>query len=150
MMLEQTIRSHLQDSQRARDELKTSTLRMLISAIKYFEIAKGKEYKASEQEIIDLIQKEVKKRRESIDMFKTGNRPELAEKEQKELEVLAAYLPKQMSEDEIRPLVKEAIAKTEATSVQDMGKVMAQLRPRLQGRADMGAVSALIKAKLGG
>lgn len=136
-------------SMRDKNEVKTSTLRMLISAIKYFEIAKGRDYKATEQDVIDLIQKEVKKRRESIDMYKTGNRPELAEKEQKELEVLDAYLPKQMTEDEIRVLVKDAITKTDATSIQDIGKVMGTLMPKTKGKADGSLVGKIVREELG-
>lgn len=143
------IQQDMMQSMRDKNEVKISTLRMLISVIKYFEIAKGRDYKATDQEITDLIQKEVKKRRESIDMYKTGNRPELAEKEQQELDVLAAYLPKQMSEDEIRPLVNDAITKTGAASVQDMGKVMAALMPQTKGKADGSLVGKIVREELG-
>lgn len=148
MTLEQ-IQQDMMQSMRDKNGIKTSTLRMLISAVKYFEIAKGRDYKATEQEITDLIQKEVKKRRESIDMYKTGNRPELAEKEQKELEVLAAYLPKQMGEEEIRMLVKEAIAKTGAASLQDIGRVMGTLMPQTKGKADGSLVGKIVREELG-
>lgn len=147
-MLSQTIRDQLNESMKEKNEVKTSTLRMLISTIKYFEIAKGRDYQATDQDVLDTIQKEVKKRRESIDMYTRGNRPELAEKEQQELDILAAYLPKQMGEDEIRTLVKDAISKTGATSIQDIGKVMGALMPQTKGKADGSLVGKIVREEL--
>lgn len=146
MMLKQTIRSHLEDSQRARDELKTSTLRMLISAIKYFEIAKkGTAYEATDEEVLDVIRKEAKKRTEAIEMYAKNNRPELAEKETKELEVLSLYLPKQMGKDEIKVIVRETIQEIGAKSPADMGKVMSAVMLKLKGKADGSVVNQVVR-----
>jgi uncharacterized protein YqeY len=90
----------------------------------------------------------VKQRRDSIAQYEAGNRPDLAAKEAQEIEVIQSYLPSQLSEEEISTLIESAIKETGATSMRDMGKVMALLKPQLQGRADVGAVSAKIKAKL--
>ena len=145
-MKRQDLQNELKESMLARNELKTSVLRMLISAIGYYEIQKGGAgYVATDEDIQSVIEKQVKQRRDSIEQYTTGNRPELAEKETKELEILSAYLPAQMSEEEIKALVKDAIAQTGAASVQDMGKVMGALMPKTKGKADGGLVSRIVK-----
>lgn len=132
-----------------RDELKTSVLRLLLSAVGYFEIQKGGAgYAASEDDILAVLQKEVKQRKDSIEQFKAGNRQDLVDKETKELEILQTYLPAQMSKEEIRTIVKEAITQTEATSIADMGKVMGALMPKVKGRADGGLISKIVKEEL--
>lgn len=148
-MLSQTIRNNLDDAARAKDGLKVSTLRMLLSAVKYFEIAKGRDYQATDEDVIATIQKEVKKRRESIEMYQKGNRPELAEKETKEMEILMAYLPKQMGEDEVRKLVDDAIKKSGASTVADIGKVMGILMPQVKGKVDGSLVGKIVREELG-
>jgi len=101
-----------------------------------------------DEEIQDMVSSEVKKRREAIEGFEKGQRPEMAEKEKKEMEVLQAYMPEQLSEEEILQLVKEAIKKTGATSAQDIGKVMSELKPQIKGRVDGSVVSGLVKDHL--
>ncbi len=148
-MTKQQLQEELKQSMLAKNELKTSVLRMLISAIGYYEIQKGGAgYVASDDDVMTVLQKEVKQRRDSIEQFTAGNRQDLADKEQKELEMLKAYLPEQMTEDEIRALVKEAIAKTGASTIQDMGKVMGSLMPKTKGKADGSLVSKIVKEEL--
>lgn len=147
-MLKDKLQEDIKAAMVAHDEEKLSTLRMLKNALQYAEIAKGLDYTATDEDVVDVIGKEVKKRRESIDLYEKGGRPELAEKEKKELEVLMSYLPEQMSEDEVSKLVDETVASTGATSMQDMGKVMGALMPKVKGKADAGMVSNLVRQKL--
>lgn len=150
-MNKQKLQEELKQSMLARTELKTSVLRMLLSAINYYEIQKGGAgYEASEEDVLSVIQKEAKQRRDSIEQFKNAGRQELADKEQKELEMLEVYLPEQMGEEEIKKLVKEAISQTGATSMQDMGKVMGYLTPKTKGKADGSFVSRLVREALSG
>lgn len=147
-MLKDKLQEDMKAAMIAKDEEKLSTLRMLKSALQYAEIAKGAGYQATDEDVIDVIGKEVKKRRESIDLYQKGGRPELAEKEEKELTVLMSYLPEQMGEEEVKKLVDEAVSSTGATSMQDMGKVMGALMPKVKGKADAGMVSNLVRQKL--
>ena len=148
-MTKQTLQEDLKQSMLARNELKTSVLRMLISAINYYEIQKGGAgYQASEEDIMTVIQNQAKQRRDSIEQFKTANRQELVDKETKELEILGAYLPEQMNEEEITKLVKEAITQTGATSMQDMGKLMGALMPKIKGKADGNVVNSIVRKEL--
>ena len=145
-MLKQKIQEDLKQSMLARDEFRTSAIRMLKSAIQYHEIQKGGAgYEATDEDVIEVIGREVKKRNEAIELYKKGGRQELADKEQKELEILKSYLPEQMSEDEIRKLVEEAISQTGAKTPQDMGKVMGTLMPKVKGRADASLVSNIVR-----
>lgn len=148
-MLKQQLQDDLKKAMIARDEVKTSVLRMLKSSLQYFEIQKGGAgYEATDQEVQDVIGKEVKKRKESIDMYQQNNRSELAEKEQKELEVLQQYLPQQLSEDEVKKLVKNAVSQTGASGMADIGKVMGVLMQQVKGKADGSIVSKLVKEAL--
>jgi len=165
MGLKQTIQENLKSSLQQHDEVGLSTLRMLLAAIVNKE--KEKRYKASkenknlseaelqtkselsDQEIQEVAMFEAKKRRESIEAFTKGNRPELVEKETKELEVLKSYLPEQLSEEQIRAIVKDAIAKTGVASQKDMGKLMAILMPQVKGKSDGNTVSKIVKEFLG-
>jgi uncharacterized protein len=147
-MLKQQIELDVNQSMRDKDELKTSTLRMLLSAVKYFEIATARDYQATDEDVTITIQKEVKKRREAVEMYQKGNRPELAEKETKEMEILQAYLPKQMAEDELRKIITETVKKTGASSVQDIGKVMGALMPLVKGKADGSMVGKIVREEL--
>ena len=145
-MNKQKLQEELKQSMLARDELKTSVLRMLLSAINYYEIQKGGAgYEASEEDVLTVIQNQAKQRRDSIEQYTAAGRQELADKEQKELEILKAYLPEQISEEEIKKLVAEAIKQTGASSIQEMGKVMGFLSPKIKGKADGGFVSKLVK-----
>lgn len=129
------------------NSIKLSTLRMLISAIKMFEI--DKKVKAAEDgDILQILQKQVKQRKESIDQFTKGNRPDLAEKEAKELKILESYLPKQLNEEELMSIIKEAMAETGAATKSDMGKVMKAVTEKTRGRADGRTVSQLVASLL--
>lgn len=148
-MTKQKLQEELKQAMLARDEVKKSTLRMLISAIGYYEIQKGGAgYTATEEDVLSVIQKEAKQRKDSITQYTDGGRPELAEKEEKELKLLEVYLPAQMSEEDIRILVKEAITQTGAATAQDMGKVMGALMPKVKGKADGGLVNKIVKESL--
>jgi len=148
-MTKTALKEELKQSMLARNELKTSVLRMLLSAINYYEIQKGGAgYEASEEDVLTIIQKEAKQRRDSIEEFKKAGRQELVDKETKELEFLSVYLPAQMNEEEITKLVKEAIAQTGATSMADIGKVMGALMPKVKGKADGNLVSGIVKKEL--
>lgn len=148
-MKKQDLQAELKNSMLAKDALKTSVLRMLISAITYYEIQKGGAgYQASDEDVLAVIQKESKQRKDSIEQFKNANRQDLVDKETKELEILQAYLPAQMSEDEIREIVKKVISEIGATTVKDMGKVMGAVMPKLKGKADGGLVSKLVRDQL--
>ncbi len=148
-MLQEKLQEDLKAAMIAHDEQKLSVIRMLKSAIQYFEIQKGGAgYSATDEEILDVISKEVKKRREAIDLYEKGGRPELAEKEKQEMKILQSYLPEQMSEDEVRKLVSEAIDQTGASSIQEMGKVMGVLMPKVKGKADSSLVSGFVRERL--
>lgn len=148
-MNKQKLQEELKQSMLAKSELKTSVLRMLLSAINYYEIQKGGAgYEASEEDVLSVIQKEAKQRHDSIEQFKNAGRQELADKEQKELEMLEVYLPEQMGEEEVKKLVKEAITQTGAASMQDIGKVMGALMPKVKGKADGNLVSKLVRESL--
>lgn len=148
-MSKKQLQDDLKQSMLAKNELKTSVLRLLLSALNYYEIQKGGAgYEATEEDVLAVLQKEVKQRKDSIEQYKAGNRTDLADKEQKELEILQTYVPAQMSEDEIKGLVKEAITQTGATSMADMGKVMGALMPKVKGKADGNLVSSIVKSQL--
>lgn len=148
-MLKQKVQDDLKSAMLAKDERRTSVLRLLLSAIGYYEIEKGGAgYEATDENVLAVITKEAKQRRDSIEQFKAANRQELVDKESKELELLSSYLPEQMSKDEIRSLVQDAISQTGAKTMQDMGKVMGILMPKVKGKADGGVVSKIVKEKL--
>lgn len=148
-MTKQDLQNELKTSMLAKDELKTSVIRLLLSAINYYEIQKGGAgYTATNEDVLSVIQKEVKQRNDSIEQFKNAGRQELVDKETKELEILKTFLPEQMAEDEVKSLIEQTIKETGATTIQDMGKVMGALTPKLKGKADMGMVSGIVKEKL--
>lgn len=148
-MNKQSLQEELKASMMARDELRTSVLRLLLSAINYYEIQKGGAgYVATQEDVLSVIQKEAKQRRDSIEEYKKAQRQELVDKEQKELDILQAFLPEQMGEDEINLIVEQTIKETNSTSMQDMGKLMGALNGKLKGKADMGIVSGIVRSKL--
>lgn len=148
-MLKQQLKDDLKTAMLAKEEVAVSTLRMILSALSYYEIQKGGAgYEATDEDVTTVIQKEVKQRKDSIEQFKTGGREDLAEKETKELDVIQKYLPEQMNEEEITKLVIDAISKVSATNPQDMGKVMGVLLPQTKGKADGSLVSSIVKEKL--
>lgn len=148
-MNKQGLQEELKQSMLAKNELKTSVLRMLLSAINYYEIQKGGAgYEASEEDVLTVIGSQAKQRRDSIEQFRSAGRQELVDKEQKELEILSIYLPTQMSEEEITKLVKEAISKTGASTMADIGKVMGTLMPSVKGKADGNLVNTIVRKEL--
>lgn len=145
-MLRDQIAEELKDAMKARDQVRVGTLRMLITAIKNTQVERMHEL--DDEEVIEVAGKEAKRRRESIEAFTSAGRQELADKEAAELRILEAYLPEALSEQDLARLVQEAIAESGATSAREMGNVMKALMPKIKGRADGGAVSALVKAAL--
>ncbi|OGH29589.1 MAG: hypothetical protein A3F30_01815 [Candidatus Levybacteria bacterium RIFCSPHIGHO2_12_FULL_37_12] len=145
-MTRKDLQEELKQSMLARDEFKTSVLRMVLSAINYYEIGKGGAgYEATDEDVMSVLQKEAKQHNDSIEQFKKAGRQELVDKETKELEILKQYMPEQMGEEEIRKLVEETIAQTGAKSIQDIGKVMEVLMPKVKGKADGGLVSKVVR-----
>lgn len=148
-MLKQQLQEELKHAMLARDELQKSVLRMLLSAITYAEIQKGGAgYEATDEDVMSVIDKQVKQRKDSIEQFEKAERQELADKEKEELALLEKYLPEQMDEEDVRALVKEAIQQTGASSPAEMGKVMGALMPKVKGKADGGLVSSIVKEEL--
>ena len=148
MGLKEKLQTDLTQAIRSRDELQSGTIRMLLAAITNEEVA-GKAAKVlSDAEIITVLSREAKKRREAVEAYTQAKRDDLANKEKAEAAVIAQYLPKQLSEDEIKKLIQEAIASTGAVGPSGMGLVMKQLQPKIAGKADGGLVSALVKAAL--
>lgn len=134
------------------DSEKVGVLRMIIAAIHNKEIekrGKGQESELIDDEVMDVVVKEAKKRKESIDVYKQGNREDLAQKELKELEIIQTYLPKQLSEQELEKIIDEAIKTTGASTVKDLGKVMGLVSKETKGSADSGLISNIVKKKLG-
>ncbi len=145
--LKTEITNAMKDAMRAKDKERLGTIRLVLAEIKKVEV--DERIDPDDARITSIMDKMVKQRRESIKQYTDGGRPELAEKEQSEIDVIQEYLPEQLSEEEIEGLISEAISSTGAASMQDMGKVMGMLKPKLAGRADMGSVSQKIKAALG-
>jgi len=133
---------------RAKDSARLSTVRLLLAAMKQKELDERVEL--SDADVLAILEKMLKQRRESIAQFEKASRQDLADKEKAEVEVLSAYLPQKMGEAEVAQAIAAAISESGASGIKDMGKIMALLKPRLAGRADMGAVSSLVKAKLSG
>lgn len=138
----------MKEAMKARDAARLGAIRLLMAAIKQKEV--DEQVVADDAVVNALIAKLVKQRRDSIEQYMSAQRPDLAEKEQAEIDVLAAYLPKQLTADEIDVMIDEAIAAVGMTGMAAMGKVMGMLKPKLTGRADMGQVSGMIKKKLMG
>ncbi len=146
MSLKQQINEQVKTAMKsgARDRLKV--LRLLTAAIKQREV--DERIELDDTQVLAVIDKMVKQRRESIEQYSAGNRPDLVEVEQAEIVILSEFLPEPLTEAEIAALIDQALAATGAAGVADMGKVMAELKPRLQGRADMKQVSGQVRAKL--
>jgi len=145
-MLKDQLQEALKKAQLERDEVGVSTLRLLLAEIKNAEIAKGGPL--SDQDIISVIQREVKKRKEAALGFRQGGREEAAQKEEAESKVLADYLPKQMEIEQLTKVVEDTITEVGAQTVGDMGKVIGAVMAKVKGQADGGTVSALVKEKL--
>ncbi len=148
MGLKEKLQADLTDAIRSRNEVVSGTVRMLLAAITNEEVA-GKAAKVlTDAEIITVLSREAKKRREAVEAYTQAKRDDLASKEKAEAAVIANYLPEQLSEDEIKKLIQAAIAETGATGAAGMGLVMKVLQPKIAGKADGGVVSGLVKAAL--
>ena len=149
MGLKEKLQGDLTEAIRGRAEVKSGTIRMLLAAITTEEVS-GKEARVlTDAEIITVLSREAKKRREAVEAYIAAKRTDLADKEKAEGEVIAQYLPAQLSEDEIKKMIADAIAETGATGPTGMGSVMKVLSPKIAGKADGGVVSGLVKAALG-
>ncbi|MEW5870480.1 MAG: GatB/YqeY domain-containing protein [Chloroflexota bacterium] len=146
MTVKAQLESALKDAMRAGDDLRKRTLRMAISAIRLAEIDKGGEL--DENAVLGILQKEVKSRQESLEEAERANRPDLAEAAQEEIGVLQVFLPKQLSQEELEVLARQAIAEVGATSLREMGQVMKVLMPRLQGQATGDQASQAVRKLL--
>ena len=147
-MLKQRLTEDMKTAMKGGDKPRLAVIRLINAAIKQREV--DERIELSDEQVLAVLDKMVKQRRDSVAQYEQAGRTELAEQEQYEIGVIQDYLPAALSEAEILALVDEAMAATGAAGMQDMGKVMGSLKPKLQGRADMGAVSALIKQKLAG
>ncbi|MDG0995707.1 MAG: GatB/YqeY domain-containing protein [Gammaproteobacteria bacterium] len=144
--IKENLVADMKSAMRAGKKPRLATIRLALAAIKQIEVDERKEL--DETEVLQVLDKMCKQRRESMSQFEDAGRTDLVEKEQAELAIIAEYLPQALSESEVEQLITAAVAKTGASSMREMGAVMAILKPQMQGRADMSAVSALIKSKL--
>jgi uncharacterized protein YqeY len=145
--LKARVTEDMKTAMKAGEALRLSTVRMALSELKRYEADKGVE--ADEATALGILEKMVKQRRDSETQFRAGNRPDLADKEAAEIQILLAYMPQQLSEAEVIGLIQQGIAETGAAGGKDMGKLMAWLKPKVTGKADMGKLSGLVKSKLG-
>ena len=150
MALKEKLQNDLTEAMRARDEVRSSTIRMVLTAIKNEEVAGKEARELSDAEVITVLSREAKKRREAAEAFEQAGAKDRADMEKAEGVVIAEYLPVQLSESEIREMINAAIADTGATGPQQMGLVMKSIQPKIAGRADGGVVSSLVKAALSG
>ena len=148
MSLKQTINDQVKQAMKAGEKDRVKVLRLLTAAIKQREV--DERIELDDAQVLAVIDKMVKQRRESIEQYTAGNRPELAAAEQAEIEILAEFLPEPLSEDELNTMIDQAIQASGASQMSDMGKVMGQLKPKVQGRADMKQVSTAVRARLAG
>jgi uncharacterized protein YqeY len=146
MSLQEQISAALKDAMRARDEVKMATLRLVLTAIKKRE--KEARSLLEDQEVISVITTQIKQRRESIEQYRQAGREDLAQTEESELQILQGYMPEQVSEEEISNTLDEIIAEVGAASMKDMGKVMKAAMAKLAGKAEGGAINAMVKEKL--
>jgi uncharacterized protein len=146
LTLRDRINEDMKSAMRARDAARLSAIRLLQAAIKQKEV--DERIVADDTAVLAIVEKLIKQRKDSIEQFAKAGRTDLVEKEQAELELLAGYLPQQMSDAELAAAVEAAVAESGAAGLQGMGKVMAVLKPRIAGRADMGKASALVKQRL--
>ena len=147
MALKERITEDMKSAMRAGEKARLATIRLALAAIKQREV--DERISLDDGQVLAVLEKMIKQRREAIAQFQSGGRPDLVAKENAEIDLLQGYLPAQLSEAEIDALIAKAIAATGAASIKDMGKVMAVVKPQALGRADMGALSARIKQKLG-
>ena len=153
MALREQFNEQLKDAMRAKDQKRVSTLRMILAALKDRDIAARTETSREgvpDEDVLSLLAKMIKQREESAAAFESGGRPELAANEREEIAIIRSFMPQQMSEDDARSAAQAAIAETGATSMKDMGKVMAVLKERFAGRMDFSKTSVMVKALLSG
>ena len=150
MALKEKLQNDLTAAMRARDEVRSSTIRMVMTAIKNEEVSGKEARELSDQEVITVLSREAKKRREAAEAFEQAGANDRAANEKAEGAIIAEYLPAQLSEQEIKDLIAAAIAETGAATPQQMGLVMKVIQPKIAGKADGGVVSALVKAALTG
>jgi uncharacterized protein YqeY len=148
MSLKERITDDMKAAMRSGEKERLGVIRMITAAIKQREV--DERIVLDDSQVLSVLEKMIKQRKESVVQFETGNRPDLVAKETAEITLLQGYMPSQLSGAEIDALISEAVTATGAASIKDMGKVMAIIKTKAQGRADMGAVGAKIKAKLGG
>ena len=146
MSLKDRIQQDVKDAMRAKDKTRLAAIRLITAAIKQREV--DERIELDDAQVTAVLDKMAKQRRESISQFEKAGRDDLIAQEVMELEMIQSYLPEQLGEDEINALIDSAMQATGATSIKDMGKVMGQLKPKLQGRADMGKISGLVTQKL--
>jgi len=150
-MLRSLLKGSLTVAMKARDQISVATLRLILAALKDRDIAergKGKPDPISDDAILDLLQSMIRQRHESIDLYRTAGRHELAEREAEEIEIIRKFLPAQLSEDEIGAAVGDVIAELGATGLKDMGRTMGSLKKRYAGRMDFSKASAVVKTRL--
>lgn len=150
MGLADRIQQDLTAAMKARDTQSVGTLRMVLAAVKNARVAAGQSGDVTDEQTLELLTREAKKRTEAAEAYDAADRPELAEKERAELEVIRAYLPEQLDEETLRGLVDEAVAETGATGPSDLGKVMSAVMPKVKGRADGKVINALVREHLTG
>ncbi len=148
MGLKDKITADMKDAMRAKDKVRLTTIRMLQAAIQRREV--DDRVSLDDNGVLAIVEKIIKQSRDAAEQFTTGNRPELAEKEMADIAVWQQYLPEQLDAAEVDAMIANAISESGAQSMKEMGKVMGLLKPKLQGKTDMGAVSAKIKSKLSG
>lgn len=148
MTLKEKLSQDLKEAMKSKDETKVRTVRLLIAAIKNFEVEKMGQ--ASDEEVLQIMSKELKKRLESIEMYKRAAREDLVIEEENELKIIKSYMPQQMDEDQIRELAKQVIQKYNLSSPKDLGTVMKLLMPQVKGRADGKIVNRIVQELLGG
>jgi uncharacterized protein YqeY len=148
MSLKDRITDDMKAAMRSGEKERLGVIRMITSAVKQREV--DERIVLDDTQVLSVLEKMIKQRKESLVLFQAGNRQDLVDKESAEIVLLQGYLPSQLSDSDIDALINEAVTATGASSIKDMGKVMAIIKGKAQGRADMGAVGAKIKAKLGG
>lgn len=146
-MLKQRLQDEMKAAMKGGDKKRLGVIRLILAAVKQREVDERTEL--ADEQVLAVLDKMIKQRRDSVSQYEQAGRTELAEQESYEIGVIQEFLPAALTPEEIEALVSEAIASSGATSIKDMGKVMGIIKPRVQGRADVGAVSALVKSRLG-
>lgn len=147
MTLKATITQHMKEALRAKDARRLAAIRLLLAAIQQREVDERREL--SEADVVGIVERLIRQRRESVAQYDAAGRRDLADNERFEIEVLQSYLPQPLSEEELHALIEQAVVDTGAAGPKDIGRVMGVLKPRIVGRAEMGRVSTLVKARLG-